>query len=163
MHSRIFQVSKEPITEDNKISEYRYEEGFVGNNGVDYVVPTENKQADLEWLTICHSGLDVNVSYDADNKPVVKLTILSKEEYFTKKFDEFKEGLAKLQDYTLEDFMNNANWLDMYRLKDAYNNEHGFYIDDNDEYHGITTFDEFVRSTNDGDVFYIGAVFDYHF
>ena len=161
MHSRIFQVSKEQI--EDRITEDRYFEGFVGNNGVDYVVPTDNRQADLDWLTTCHKGLDVNVSYDADNKPVVKLTILSKEEYFTKKFDEFKEYLAKLQDYTLEDFIKPFNCYDMMNLTDAYNNEHGFYIDDNDEYHGITTFDEFMRSAEDGDVYYIGSIFDYHF
>lgn len=163
MHSRIFQVSREPITEENKISEYRYDEGFVGNNGVDYVVPTDNRQADLEWLTTCHRGIKVETSYDITKKGITKLTIVSKEEYFEKKFEEFQDGLKKLSDYSLSDFINNANWLDMYRLKDAYNDEHGFYIDDNDEYHGIATFDEFMRSTQDGDVFYIGDVFDYHF
>ena len=111
MHSRIFQVSREPITEENKISEYRYDEGFVGNNGVDYVVPTDNRQADLEWLTFCHRGIKVETSYDITKKGITKLTIVSKEEYFEEKFNEFQEGLKKLSDYTLSDFINNANWL----------------------------------------------------
>ena len=50
MHSRIFQVSKNKITEDNRIEEYRYDDGFVGRVA-DYVVKSDNiKTADL--LTI---------------------------------------------------------------------------------------------------------------
>lgn len=158
MHSRIFQVSKNKITEDNKIRKYRYDEGFVGNNGVDYVIDSESRKNDLEWLASCHKGLEVST----EGKDIT-LKIVSKTEYFEKKFEEFQEGLKKLQDYTMEDFVDSRKWLDMYRLKDAYNDEHGFYIDDNDEWHGIATFDEFMRSTQDGDVYYIGSTFDYHF
>lgn len=158
MHSRIFQVSKNEITEDNQINSYRYDEGFIGNNGVDYVVDSESRKDDLEWLTNCHKGLEVNTKGKNTT-----LKIVSKTEYFEKKFEEFQEYLNKLKDYTMEDFVDSSKWLDMYRLKDAYNDEHGFYIDDNDEYHGITTFDEFIRNAEDGDVYYIGRTFDYHF
>ena len=157
MHSRIFQVSKNKITEDNKISSYRYDEGFI-DRIADYVVPTESRKDDLEWLTTCHKGLEVSTKGKNTT-----LKIVSKTEYFEKKFEEFQEHLNKLKDYTMEDFVDSSKWLDMYRLRDAYNDEHGFYIDDNDEYHGIATLDEFIRNAEDGDVYYIGSTFDYHY
>ena len=77
MHSRIFQVSAEPITEENHINEYRYDEYLVG--------------------------------------------------------------------------------------KDAYDDQNGFKIDDNDEYFGITSLDNFVRNVEEGKTYYIGKTFDYNF
>lgn len=156
MHSRIFQVSKNKITEDNRIEEYRYDDGFVGRVA-DYVVKQDDIKSDLEWLTTCHKGIEVT-----RNGKTVKLTIVSREEYFEKSFEEFKEGLQKLSEYTMADFIDSKNWLDFWKLKDSYDNEHGFYVDDNDEYFGITTFDNFMRNAEDGDVYYIGNVFDYH-
>ena len=157
MHSRIFQVSKNKITKDNLIKEYRYNDYFVGKVA-DYVVDSENKKADLEWLTSCNKGLELMVE---DN--CYKLKVVSKAEYFEKKFEDFQENIEKLSNYSLEDFMDNSKWLDMYHLKDNYDNEYGFYIDDNDEYFGIATFDHFMRNAEDGDVYYIGNTFDYHF
>ena len=157
MHSRIFQVSKNKITEDNKIRSYRYDEGFIGRIA-DYVVDSESRKDDLKWLTSSHKGLQVSTK----GKNTI-LKIVSKTEYFEEKFEEFQEYLNKLKDYTMEDFIDSSKWLDMYRLQDAYIDEHGFYIDDNDEYHGIITLDEFIRNAEDGDVYYLGSIFDYHF
>ena len=156
MHSRIFQVSKDKITEDKRIEEYRYDDGFV-DSVADYVVKSDDINSDLEWLKSCHKGLEVERKGET-----VTLKVVSKEEYFEKSFEEFKEGLQKLSEYTMADFIDSKNWLDFWRLKDSYNNEHGFYVDDNDEYFGIATFDEFIRNTKDGDVYYIGNIFDYH-
>ena len=155
MHSRIFQVSKNKIEEP--ISDYRYDEGFVGRIA-DYVVKSESKQDDIKWLTTCHKGLEVETK-----DGVTTLKIVSKTEYFEKSFEEFQEYVEKVSTYSLEDFIDSSKWLDMYRLKDAYNDEHGFYVDDNDEYFGIATLDEFMRNVQDGDIYYIGSTFDYHF
>ena len=157
MHSRIFQVSKNKIAEDDLIKEYRYNDYFVGKVA-DYVVASDSKKQDLEWLTSCNKGLEIVVG---DN--CYKLKIVSKAEYFEKKFEGFKENLEKLSNYSLEDFMSNGKWLDMWNLKNCYDSEGGFYIDDNDEYFGIATFDHFMRSVEDGDIYYIGNTFDYHF
>ena len=153
MHSRIFQISKEPITKDNYAHTSRYEDGFVGRIA-DYVVESDSKASDISWLTTCHEGLKVEGN---------TLTIISKEEYFEKSFTEFKNLLEELKDYTITDFIDRKNWMKFYNLKASYNEEYGFYIDDNDEYFGIATLDEFMRNVEDGDVYYIGCIFDYHF
>ena len=154
MHSRIFQVSSEPITEENYISEYRYDEYLVGQDGIDYVVESDSKQDDLNWLKNTSKGIEVTEN-------TIKVT--SKKEYFEKSFEEFQEYVEKLSNYNMEDFINPQNWLDFYRLKDAYDSENGFKIDDNDEYFGITSLDNFVRNVEEGETYYIGKTFDYHF
>ena len=157
MHSRIFQVSKKRITKDNRIEEWRYEDDFVGRIA-DYVVKTEDTDNDLKWLTTCKKGIKVN-----KKSRVITLEIVSKEEYFEQSFEEFKGFIKKFNDYTLSDFIDSRNWFDFYQLKDSYDDKHAFYIDDNDEYFGIATLDEFMRNVEDGDIYYIGNIFDYHY
>ena len=157
MHSRIFQISKNEITEDNLIQDYRYHDYFVGKIA-DYVVDSDSKEQDLKWLISCNKGLELIKEGNC-----YKLKIVSKAEYFAEKFEKFQGYLAELSNYSLEDFINSSKWLDMFRLKDSYDNEYGFYIDDNDEYFGVVTFDHFMRSAEDGDVYYIGNTFDYHY
>ena len=153
MHSRIFQVSENPITEENSISEYRYDEYLIGQNGIDYVVESKSRKDDIEWLKN-NKGLEITED---------TIKVVSKKEYFEKSFEEFQEYIEKLSNYTAEDFMNPQNWLDFYRLKEAYDDQNGFKIDDNDEYFGITSLDNFVRNVEEGKVYYIGKTFDYHF
>lgn len=157
MHSRIFQIQREPITEP--ISEFRYEECFVGQNGIDYVVKSDSKAEDINWLTIANKGLQVSQNADGS----YEIVIVSKEEYFEKSFEEFQTYIEKFSNYTMEDFIKANNNFDFLYLKDAYNNEHGFYVDDNDEWAGIQTLDEWVRNAEENKTYYIGEVFDYHF
>ena len=153
MHSRIFQVSAEPITEENYISEYRYDEYLVGQDGIDYVVESDSRTEDIEWLKH-NKGLEITEN---------TIKVVSKKEFFEKSFEEFQEYVEKFSNYTIEDFMNPQNWLDFYRLKDAYDDQNGFKIDDNDEYFGITSLDNWVRNVEEGTTYYIGKTFDYHF
>ena len=153
MHSRIFQVSENPITEENYISEYRYDEYLVGQDGIDYVVESDSRTEDIEWLKN-HKGLEITED---------TIKVVSKKDYFEKSFEEFQEYIEKFSNYTTEDFINPQNWLDFYRLKDAYDDQDGFKIDDNDEYFGITSLDNFVRNVEEGKTYYIGKTFDYHF
>jgi len=153
MHSRIFQISKEQNVDS--ITEDRYFDGYMTH--ADYVVQNKSVESDYEWLTSCNNGLKIETK-----DGVTTLTIVSKEEYFEKSFNNFKKYVKKINNYTLEEFMGN-NSFDMYNLKESYDNEYGFYVDDNDEYFGLVTFDYFMRSVNNGDTYYLSSVFDYHF
>ena len=155
MHSRIYQISSEPIKEENLIEEYRYDEW----NRADYVVKETSEtdiESDLEWLQTANKGITV----DTKAKTIV---ITSKKEYFDEKHDKFKELLEKLQDVTLEEFISTKNHFTVEDLKDAYEDKHGFYVDDNDEWIGLTNLDNWVRNAEEGKVYYIGNIFDYHF
>ena len=158
MHSRIYQVSEKPITDF--ISEYRYEDWFVGNHA-DYVSPveyqSEDYMSDLKWLRDVTEGIKVDLKKGT-------ITVTSKKEYFEKKHDSFKNILEELSNTTLEDFSNGNYSLSskMYELKSAYEDESSFYIDDNDEYIGITPLDNWVRNVEEGKEYYIGTITDYH-
>lgn len=153
MHSRIFQVSENPITEENYINEYRYDEYLVGQDGIDYVVESDSRTEDIEWLKH-NKGLEITED---------TIKVVSKKDYFEKSFEKFQELIEKFSNYTTEDFINPQNWLDFYHLKDAYDDQYGFKIDDNDEYFGITSLDNWVRNVEEGKTYYIGKTFDYHF
>ena len=157
MHSRIYQISEKPITEFT--DEYRYEEDFVGNHA-DYVVgveyDSEDYMADLKWLRNVTEGLEVNLK----EKPI---TVINKKQYFSEKHDKFQELLEKLQNITLEEFSSRARYFDILDLKSAFDDEYSFYVDDNDEFCGITTLDNWVRNAEEGKKYYVGSIFDYHF
>ena len=73
MHSRIFQVSENPITD--LIHESRYDEYLVGQDGIDYVVESESRAEDIEGLK--HSkGLEITEN---------TIKVVSKKEYFESK------------------------------------------------------------------------------
>lgn len=154
MHSRIFQVSKERNAEP--IQECRYENYFIPSIA-DYVVKVDNVESDYKWLTDINKGLKVETK-----DGVTTLTIVSKKEFFEKSFNEFQEYLKTVNEYSIDEFIDSKNWLVFYNLRNSYDNKYGFYVDDNDEYFGIATFNEFMRNVNDGDVFYLSTVFDYH-
>ena len=156
MHSRIFQVSRKPISQEDLIEEYRYEDSFVGSHA-DYVVKQSESEGidDLDWLQTATKGLEI----DTEKKTI---TITSKEKFFETKHEKFQELLEKLQYMSLKEFSNAQNSFDMYDLESAYNDKYGFYIDDNDEYCGLTTLDDWVRNAEENKTYYVGNIFDYH-
>lgn len=158
MHSRIFQVSSEPIQEDDMIQEYRYEDSFVPSTA-DYVTKQTQSaeiKADLEWLAQACKGIQV----DADKRTLI---VTSKVEYFEQKHEQFKELAEKLSSISLEDFISTKADFDFYDLKSAYEDKHSFYMDDNDEYCGLAPMDNWIRYAEENKVYYIGSVFDYHY
>ena len=155
MHSRIFQVSANPISKEDYISECKYDENLV--NGIaDYVVTVSEPLEDLKWLQSVNRGLEVNFEEKT-------ITITSKKEYFERSYEEFQKKLEELQQATIDDFITTKNHFQMYDLQESYNSKRGFYIDDNDEYMGLNTLDAWVREAEENKKYYIGRVFDYHF
>lgn len=170
MHSKIFQISKERVTDF--ITEYRYFNGFVGSIA-DYVGDMEKKYWKDNW--------DWLASYAKDSIEIKdgKLTIVSKKKYFESHYTAFMENIKKAANISLEQFMSDDYSVEMtgpdgntyksrasFLVSDinfAFSDKYGFYMDDNDEYYGMETFDDFMRHAKDGDVFYLGSVIDYHF
>lgn len=154
MHSRVYQVSEKPITEF--IDESRYYDW----DHADYVAQIEtNSQdyvSDLEWLRTATKGIKVDIKKKT-------ITITSKKEYFEEQHEKFKELLEKFQDITLEEFVGIDRHFDFTDLQCAYEDKYAFYIDDNDEYGGLTNMDNWVRHAEENKEYYVGSIFDYHF
>lgn len=158
MHSRIFQISKKPV--ENRISEDRYYDGFVGRIA-DYVdeLDTDGQLESIRWLAET-PGIHVK-----NVEGMATITIVDKKAYFAAKLMEFQNALKRLEKISLEDFIANSGALDYgaWQMSEAYEDTFGFYVDDYDEQFGIISFDKFMRKADESNVWYIGAVIDYHF
>lgn len=154
MHSKIIQISREPIKKDNYIDESRYYDHWFVGSIADYVSDLDDN---------CRTALCKNLSCDAfELDPVANtLSIISKDAYFKPKYDAFKAKLQEISQWEYEDYREphyEVSW-----LADLYDDKFGFYIDDNGEFAGLETLDAFMRRAEDGDIYYIGALLDYHF
>ena len=157
MHSRIFQVSTMPIDEEDYTCESYYYDHWFLHQIADYVDEDCDRDDSIEWLDSCAKGYEIC----QDNNGNYRIIVVNKEEYFASAYEVFVEELKKLGTPTIEQF---STGLDLYRLKNAYDDKFGFYIDvyDQNGGHDIMTMNDFIRVCNVGTVYYIGGVIDYH-
>lgn len=168
MHSKIYQVSQTPIIADEYIDESRYYDNFVGSIA-DYVDPlTEEERRDA--IRTLADILGAAAVFDGD-----KFTIVDKLAFFKPRYETWKRLIDRLGQATLEMFafeeplegegkvtiLNSLSGTH-YMAEEAYSNKYGYYFDDNGEEYGNQRFNDFMRHASNGDVFYIGAVIDYH-
>ncbi|MCR5669654.1 MAG: hypothetical protein K6G10_01495 [Butyrivibrio sp.] len=153
-HSRIYQISRSPISKDDYIDESRYYDCFVGEIA-DYVSEDTDRDEDIKTLK---ASLGDAAVIEGD-----KLTITNKQSFFKRNYRNWIAMLNKLKDISLEEFCEPDKDLNIFRLNCLYNDRHDIYMDDNDEECGNQTLSDFLRDADDGDVFYLGATIDYHF
>ncbi len=158
MHSRIFQISKQPIDKTDYIEEDNYYDHWFTNQIADYVNGDTNRESDIDWLKSCYNNQGLSFGADDNGEYFV---IEDKNKYFAPKFERFQKLLQELSAVTLDDFVSHKTSLQMYSLKEAYNDRYGFYVDSEDIF--LVSFDEFVRCSKVGVKYYIGATIDYHF
>ena len=154
MHSRIFQVSMEPINKHEYIEESDYWDHWFTNEIADYVNDNTNRCDDIEWLRNCyeHNGME----FGSDNNGEYFI-VESREQYFKRSFDRFKAAIDKIKDCTLEDFANGLEH--MWHIEDAYENKFGFYVNADGE---TINLDSFIRACALNEKYYIGGTIDYH-
>ncbi len=160
MHSRIFQMSKTPIDRDDYIEEDKYYDHWFTSSIADYVDGDTDRDDDIVWLKDCYEKKGLSFGQDDNGEYFI---IEDKTKYFEANFEKFQKELKELSEKTLDDFMGGESNMSLYRLKASYDDELGFYVDDRNEYHGLVTFDRFMRCATVGEKYYIGATIDYHF
>lgn len=160
MHSRIYQISKTPIDRDDYIEEDKYYDHWFTGSVADYVDDDTDRDDDVEWLQSCYGNKGLSFGQDDSGEYFV---VDDKAKYFEANFEKFQKELKELSEKTFDDFMGGEGSMSLYRLKESYDDEFGFYIDDRNEYHGLVTFDRFMRCATVGEKYYIGATIDYHF
>ena len=164
MHSRIIQVESFPVSKDNRITEDTYigDHWFV-ERIADYVAHDDNRDGTIEWLKESFSAGASFISYFSDETGegfVLKdgfhtAYFASEYETFTKELHAFCEKLSP-ESYA-DGSLNSA----MFSLETAYDDEYGFYID-NDET-GLVTLNRFLRYAKTDTKYYFGGTVDYHF
>lgn len=153
MHSRIFQVSTEPIDKADYITESDYYDHWFTYSIADYVDEDTDRAADIEWLNDCARGYIIGHDDNGEY-----LLINNKEEYFKNAFKRFQELLDKVKGYDINGFINGIN--EMWGLKNEYEEKYGFYVQTDDN--GLITLDEFIRVCEENQKYYIGGTIDYH-
>jgi hypothetical protein len=153
MHSRVFQVSLEPLDVDEYITEEDlYENPFVGTIA-DYVSDNCNRTEDIQWLISYISKYDM--SYNTSEGSITFKKGFRKE-YFKTKYEEFQEYARKI---TFEVFMDSMGY-ELYKLEKCIEDKFGFYIYSDEN--GLETLDSFVRRLEADQKYYVGGTVDYH-
>ena len=158
MHSRIYQISNTPIDKCDYIEENKYYDHWFTNSVADYVDGNTDRGDDIQWFKDCYENRGLSFGADDGGEYFV---IEDKLKYFTPKLEEFKTQIEELLNATVEDFASVKLDMNIYRLRMAYEEKFGFYIDGDDW--GVCTLDDLIRSNYNGSKFYIGATIDYHF
>lgn len=155
MHSRIFQVSTEPISQDEYTIESNYYDHWFTNSIADYVSDNCNRTDDIEWLKDCYEEKGIEFGKDGSGEFLI---IRSKVKYFDKAYDRFQEPLEQINKYDMSHFTKGI--YEFWELKNAYEEKFGFYMDTDDN--GLITLDNFVRIYPENVKLYIGGTIDYH-
>ena len=156
MHSRIFQVSTNPIKKEDYTDDSEYYDHWFTRSVADYVIDSAYRDGDLKWLEDCYESQGIEFGKDDNGEYLI---IKSKHKYFENSFTKFMETIDKISSYTIDDFINGFS--EMWHLKNAYEVKYGFYTDVED--YGLITIDEFVRKFSENVKFYIGGTLDYHY
>ena len=157
MHSRIFQVSTEPIEKCDYIIESDYWDHWFTNSFADYVNDDCDREYDISWLDSCY-GTDI-LEFGVDNNGNYFI-IKNKQKYFEGKYNRFVETIEKIKNCTIDEFIKSIGH-EIWTLKDAYEDKFGFYIQTSEN--GLITLDSFMRAYPEGTKFYIGGTIDYHY
>lgn len=163
MHGRIFQISTKPIHKDDYIEEDRYYDHWFVGSIANYVNGDTDGAEDLEWLRDCYEarGISFGADINDDGSNSVYLIVEDKSKYFAQKFESFQKTINELSTITLDDFVSSKCGMQMYNLKEAYDDKFGFYVDGDET--SLETFDAFIRYAEVGTKYYIGATIDYHY
>ena len=155
----IYQISREPISEDVYLTESKYYDNFVGYI-TDYVNGATDRKLDIQNLIDTLKGV-ADIQTNKDNQ--VFFIIKNKELYFERTLNYFKECAEKLSKINLEEYSTDGMISSMMcDLNRYYSDKYYTYIDDDGEEFGLITLDDFLRQAQNGDKFYIGATIGYH-
>lgn len=155
MHSRIFEISTEPIAvSDRKNSDSYADDEFVMSR-VDYVADSYDREDDLNWLMECLP--EGCFTLEGDCLTLVKTPTEYVEDYIAK-------IQARANDLTLDN-VTRENSLALYQVKSALcalSFFNGICIDFEEEVRELPIFIIDIYNKPVGTKFYIGGVSDYH-
>ena len=143
MHSRIIQIETSPIS--SMIMADDYSDHWFTTSIADYVDedydPKETIDALQSSLKSC--GDRVEFFTDEEGRGVIFREGFQ-QSYFAMGYEAFREALQMLgKTATLEKYCSDAFWQELYDLNSAYDNEVGYYIQ-NDEL-GLKTLSRYMR------------------
>ena len=160
MHGYIYELSSDPIPEEERYSNTDLPDWFHGSiSDGTCDINAEERVSAIESLLGTLAG---SCTYE-DEK--LQFTDNVKDCYFRGSFAEFKEAAASLSAASYEMFSGQEKSTEfakaMVTIRFAYEDkfDHYIYLKDNDE---PISLDAWVRDLDPKDSFYIGGIIDYH-
>lgn len=160
MHSYIYELSSDPVLEEDRYSNEDLPSGFCGSiaDGT-YDVAGEERELAIESLTL---SLGTGCTFEND---CLKVFGIVKQLRFTDHFIEFQRATNLLSTIPYEVFSGQRRSYVFSRawtsLKEFFEDKYGIYIywKDQDE---LMTLDAWLREADLPKAFYVGGVIDYH-
>lgn len=149
MHSRMVQLSTNP---EDPVTEDMFYDNFVGEVAgyIGEADPDERDQ-DLDWIFPASA-------FEVDKKAGT-VTIQNRMAYFKGRFAEWRREYDSLGGISLETFASPEIESKLFTLRMSCDNKFDVYITDGTGCY--QTLDSWLRHTQDGSVWYIGAILDY--
>lgn len=163
MHSKIIQLETLPIGDVGKICQDDFCEHWFTNSIADYVDEDCDPKDTLDMLRAILGACKDHVEFfeDEDGEGVIFKEGFE-HEYFAGEYRAFCDALKALEaEATIENFCNGEIGTAMYRLKETYDDEYGYYIQSSDT--GLKTLNRFLRYIKPDTKYYFGGTVDYHF
>ena len=159
MHSRVFQVSTKPIEEEDYLKEEDFYDCHLVGGAMDYITDWTDRDDDIKWFANCYKKV---LKVEGD-----KFTIVDKDAYFKKKYEEWIKCLKELAKTSFEDFKGDDNSFDELSFREYHTH---MLFEDNGEFHvqfedinTLMTIDDFMRHVHNGETYYFGGTLDYHY
>lgn len=158
MHSRIFQISTQPIHKEDYIVESTFYDHWFLCSVADYVNDQTDRIEDIAWLK--ESFITKGLEFDSDEYGEY-FVIADKNLYFAQKYTTFIKAARELANATPDNFVKDEIASTMYALNRAYTDDRSFYIYVDED--NLSPLDEFICYCEVDTKYYIGATIDYHF
>lgn len=161
MHSRIFELSIEPVDEDSRYTSDYVPDWFVDSisDGIQDIDIPEEREEDIKWLASYFDGACLV------NGDMLTFAGDAKEKAFDTLFKEMKAHAEKIAKADFDAFCGKDGLIDLkmdvYQLCDAFSNKYGFYIYEYEAGY-LRTIAEWLRNADLSKPYYVGGIVDYH-
>ena len=170
MHSRIFFVSDEPVTDINDVpNASRIDYDYISSRGYDYV-DDSSLENDIDWLPGYLNAERYDVAGEnGEVVPQYKITLNDRDEHIrevltatrdlaTDCIKQVNTVLAKSEPLVFKDFLDVE--MALYRLQHEWDDEFDIQFYYQDVFYSIN---EFLRINDERKEFYISGSLDYHY
>ena len=168
-NGRIFQIGTRPVPKDEYLRVYEVVDNhyFIGPVA-DYVYDDVTRDDDItDLFNLLQHAKGIRCEADDNGDPYFESDENFKAEFMQPALIRFRGLLGQLVAHGVtENFTTHNLSYTMWELKDAYEDQFGFYVKDNDDEFccdELVTLTSFLRSAQPNTRYYIGGTLGYHY
>lgn len=158
MHNRVYQITTEPVPEDERLSECFFYEHWFLDSIADFVSDELNRDYELECFKDALEQNKIAVFHSPDSFSILPG---GKERHFAYAYEQFHKAVVEAATMSLDDFINDERCGELvYTIKSRHCDHLAAYV--YSEKLDMVPLDTFIRLATVGEHYYIGGVIDYH-